>query len=136
MFSQSGVLASSKSASHTFAPELSALMVIFRSVGPVISTRRSTRPGAGEATRHSGSSLMCRVAGRKSSVPPADSSCCRAARAASSSARLAPKSRWSMAIRFSASGVRISSNRSPGGPVISMPLPAAISRPFSAGMWN
>ena len=34
MFSQSGVFASSKSASQTFAPELSALMVIFRSVGP------------------------------------------------------------------------------------------------------
>src|SRR5215468_7793558 len=51
MFSQSGVFASSKSASHTFAPELSALMVIFRSVGPVISTRRSTRPGAGAGTQ-------------------------------------------------------------------------------------
>ena len=47
MLSQSGVLASSKSASQTLAPELSALMVIFRSVGPVISTRRSTRPGRG-----------------------------------------------------------------------------------------
>src|ERR1700689_4703427 len=46
MFSHSGVLASSKSASHTLAPEFSALMVIRRSVGPVISTRRSTSPGA------------------------------------------------------------------------------------------
>ena len=45
MFSHSGVLASSRSASQTFAPELSALIVILRSVGPVISTRRSTRPG-------------------------------------------------------------------------------------------
>src|SRR5690242_21791746 len=51
MLSHSGVLASSKSASQTLAPELRALMVIFRSVGPVISTRRSSRPGAGLATR-------------------------------------------------------------------------------------
>ena len=51
MLSQSGVLASSKSASHTLAPEFSALIVIFLSVGPVISTRRSIRPGAGGATR-------------------------------------------------------------------------------------
>src|ERR1700744_2494649 len=41
MLSHSGVLASSKSASHTLAPEFSALIVIFLSVGPVISTRRS-----------------------------------------------------------------------------------------------
>src|ERR1700722_9608952 len=65
MLSHSGVFASPKSASHTFAPELSALMVIFRSVGPVISTRRSTRPGAGAATRHPGSSRMAWVAGRQ-----------------------------------------------------------------------
>ena len=54
MLSHSGVLASSKSASQTLAPELSALIVIFLSVGPVISTRRSTSPGAGGATRQSG----------------------------------------------------------------------------------
>ena len=41
MFSQVGQLASSKSAMKTVAPELSALMTILRSVGPVISTRRS-----------------------------------------------------------------------------------------------
>ena len=72
--SQSGVLASSKSASHTLAPELSALIVIFRSVGPVISTRRSTRPGAGSATRQDGSSRTSLVSGRKPRVPPAASS--------------------------------------------------------------
>ena len=70
MLFHSGVLASSKSASHTLAPELSALMVIFRSVGPVISTRRSSRPGAGSATRQVSSSPDGRVSGRKSSVPP------------------------------------------------------------------
>ena len=38
-----GELASSKSAMNTLAPELSALMTILRSTGPVISTRRSCR---------------------------------------------------------------------------------------------
>ena len=40
-FAQVGEFASSKSAMKTFAPELSALMIILRSTGPVISTRRS-----------------------------------------------------------------------------------------------
>ena len=47
---QCGVLASSRSASQTFAPQLSALIAIFGSVGPVISTRRSTSPGGGGGT--------------------------------------------------------------------------------------
>ena len=36
-------MASSKSAMNTLAPELSALITILRSTGPVISTRRSAR---------------------------------------------------------------------------------------------
>ncbi len=48
--SQVGLCESSKSASHTFAPEFSALIVIFRSVGPVISTRRSRRSAGASAT--------------------------------------------------------------------------------------
>ena len=67
-----GVDASSKSASQTFAPELRALMVILRSVGPVISTRRSSRPGAGGATCQSPSRIPW-VSGRKSSISPAAS---------------------------------------------------------------
>jgi hypothetical protein len=43
MFSQVGELESSKSAMKTLAPELRALMIILRSVGPAISTRRSWR---------------------------------------------------------------------------------------------
>ena len=39
----SGLSESSKSAMNTCAPELSALMIILRSTGPVISTRRSSR---------------------------------------------------------------------------------------------
>ena len=57
---QVGVFESSKSAMKTLAPELSALMIILRSTGPVISTRRSRMsPGSG-ATVHS-ASRMCRV---------------------------------------------------------------------------
>ena len=52
-FRQVGLVASSWSASQTFAPEFSALIVIFGSVGPVISTRRSSSPGPAPATRHS-----------------------------------------------------------------------------------
>ena len=37
---------------NTRAPELSALITILRSVGPVISTRRSCRSGGASATRH------------------------------------------------------------------------------------
>ena len=43
LFAQVGELASSKSAMKTLAPQLSALMIILRSTGPVISTRRSCR---------------------------------------------------------------------------------------------
>ena len=50
-FGQVGMLASSRSASQTFAPELSALMAIFAGVaGPVISTRRSCSAGGAGAT--------------------------------------------------------------------------------------
>ena len=35
------------------APEFRALITIFRSTGPVISTRRSVRSGGGSGTRHS-----------------------------------------------------------------------------------
>ena len=43
LFCQVGELESSKSAMKTLAPEFSALMIILRSTGPVISTRRSSR---------------------------------------------------------------------------------------------
>ena len=63
-FAQVGLVASSWSASQTFAPEFSALIAILRSVGPVISTRRSSRPGAVPATRHDGSLRIHSVSGR------------------------------------------------------------------------
>jgi hypothetical protein len=46
-----GEFASSKSAMKTLAPQFSALIIIFRSVGQVISTRRSSSSGGvGAAT--------------------------------------------------------------------------------------
>jgi hypothetical protein len=48
------------------APLFIALMTILRSTGPVISTRRSTMPGAGGAPCHVGSHRMAAVSGRKS----------------------------------------------------------------------
>ena len=50
MLPQVGELASSKSAMKPRAPELSALMTIFREVGPVISTRRSCSASGTGAT--------------------------------------------------------------------------------------
>ena len=52
-FSQVGEFASSKSAMKTFAPELSALITILRSTGPVISTRRSAISSGNGAIRQS-----------------------------------------------------------------------------------
>jgi hypothetical protein len=50
MFDQVGDVASSKSAMNTDAPEFSALMIILRSHGPVISTRLSWRSAGIEPT--------------------------------------------------------------------------------------
>src|SRR5881628_1437539 len=60
LFAQVGELASSKSAMKTLAPELSALMIILRSTGPVISTRRSARSAGIGATLQASSSRIDR----------------------------------------------------------------------------
>ena len=52
-FSHVGEFASSKSAMNTLAPELSALITILRSTGPVISTRRSAISSGNGAIRQS-----------------------------------------------------------------------------------
>ncbi|AJC60718.1 hypothetical protein GZL_08178 [Streptomyces sp. 769] len=65
-----GAVASSKSAIHTWAPEFRALIVIRRSGGPVISTRRSVSPGAGGATRQESSARTAEVTSGKSSGAP------------------------------------------------------------------
>ena len=58
-FCQVGERASSKSAMKTLAPEFRALIIIFGSTGPVISTRRSSRSAGAGATRQSGSARTC-----------------------------------------------------------------------------
>ncbi len=55
---------------NTRAPELSALIIILGSAGPVISTRRSCRSAGAGATVHA-DSRMSRVAARKSGRTPA-----------------------------------------------------------------
>ena len=70
MFSQVGLVESSKSASQTLAPEFIALQVIFGSVGPVISTLRSSRPGPGPATNQLASSRIWLVDFRNVGLRP------------------------------------------------------------------
>ena len=53
LFAHVGEFESSKSAMNMLAPELSALITILRSTGPVISTRRSVRSAGIGATVHS-----------------------------------------------------------------------------------
>ncbi len=55
---------------NTLAPEFRALMIILRSTGPVISTRRSRRSFGMSATVQA-CSRMARVAARKSGRCPA-----------------------------------------------------------------
>ena len=105
--SQVGLVESSKSAMNTRAPELSALMIILRSTGPVISTRRSCSWPGISATRQS-DSRIARVSGRKSGSSPASKRAWRSTRAASSASRVASKRWCSSARKASAPGARIS----------------------------
>src|SRR3954452_17709422 len=120
MFSQVGEFASSKSAMNPRAPELRALITILRSVGPVISTRRSRSLGGAGATCQS-PSRIARVSGRKSSISPAAIRARRSARRLSSSRRRSSNRLWSSARKASASSVRTWSKPSWMGPLISMP---------------
>ena len=72
-FRHVGEFASSKSAMKTRAPEFSALIIILRSTGPVISQRRSCRSAGAAATRQS-LSRTCAVSGRKPGSSPASRS--------------------------------------------------------------
>ncbi len=64
----------SKSAIYVQTLEFKAFTTILRSVGPVISTLRSIKPGAGLAPFHASFSRMCLVSGRKSGSWPLSSS--------------------------------------------------------------
>ena len=61
MLANTGEEASSKSAMNTLAPEFSALTIILRSTGPVISTRRSRRSAGIGATVQSRSRIDFRL---------------------------------------------------------------------------
>lgn len=75
-----GVMLPSKSAIYVQTLLFKALTTILRSVGPVISMRRSTRPGAGGAPFQESLSRMCLVSGRNSGRTPLSSSCWRITR--------------------------------------------------------
>ena len=102
-FCQVGEVESSKSAMNTFAPEFSALMTIFGSTGPVISTRRSCRAVGTGATVQS-PSRMARVSSRKSGRPPASKKAWRSRRAASRAWRAGSIARCSETSSASAPG--------------------------------
>ncbi len=70
---QVGVFESSKSAMKTFAPELSALIIILRSTGPVISTRRSRISAGSGATVQAASRIglrLCEEVGLFAGIEP------------------------------------------------------------------
>ena len=98
------------------APELSALIAIFGSVGPVISTRRSCRSAGTGATVQSPARTSA-VAARKSRVPVRTISARRSRRAASSSSRRSWNRASRSATKASASGVRTSADRGTEGAV-------------------
>ena len=112
-----GELESSKSAMKTLAPELSALMIILRSTGPVISTRRSIRSAGIGATCHS-LLRICAVAVRNSGMAPLSISCWRARRSASSSRRRGSKARASLHRKRMASSLSMDCCASVSGAVI------------------
>ena len=121
--SQVGAAASSKSAMKQDAPQFSALMIILRSTGPVISTRRSAR-SAGVPAMVQSPSRTASVSGRKAGFSPASMRAWNAVRASSRRRRSSPKRRSSMATKAQASSVRISARPVTAGPLISIPVSA------------
>ena len=98
----------SKSAIKVFAPLFKALMTIFLSVGPVISIRRSSRPGAGGAQCHEGSERMCAVSGGKSRTTPESYLRWASSRATSNDCLVDSKVLWRAARNLSAPSVKSS----------------------------
>ena len=86
------------------APELSALIIIFRSTGPVISTTRSVSRAGGGATRHS-PARMSAVSASSDGRWPASRACWRWRRASSSRSLVGLKATCSRATNASASRV-------------------------------
>src|SRR3954452_16898901 len=102
-----GEFESSKSAMKPVEPLFRALITIFRSVGPVISTHRFWRSCGAGATCQSPSRIS-RVSSRKSSVPPSSSDRWRSTRLSNRSRRRPSKRRWSSLTNSRASSERTS----------------------------
>jgi hypothetical protein len=102
-----GQFASSKSVMYVLAPELRALISIFRSGGPVISTRLSWRSSGTGATLQP-PSRMSFVSGRKSGISPASIRSWKSFLFSRISSTRPPNSRFNFATKETASGVRIS----------------------------
>ena len=114
--------APSKSAIYVQTFEFNAFTTIFRSVGPVISTRRSTRPGAGGAPFQASFSRICLVSGRKSNSCPRSISAWRSTRRWRSALRVGLKVRCKRARKAVASLVRILQASGLRGPRMATPL--------------
>src|SRR6266550_8850896 len=97
-------------------------MIILRSTGPVISTRRSVRSGGIGATLHTASRTEC-VSGRKSGRSPASRRRWRSTRRASNSWRRPSQARASVVRNRRASAVRMSANSGSNGACTSSPAP-------------
>ena len=103
-------------------------MTIFRSTGPVISTRRSWR-SAGSGATSQAVPRMWPVSAGKLGRQPASHFSCRAARAASSSSMRQAKRRTRSATKASASVVRTRSAPSGKGPWSATPGGGRGARP-------
>lgn len=91
------------------APLLSALMTIFLSVGPVISTRRSSKPGAGGTQCHDGSARTGAVSVRKSKGTPESKRRWASSRAVSNDWRVESNVLWRAERNLSAPSVKSTS---------------------------
>src|SRR5208282_783442 len=105
-----GEWASSKSAMKTRAPELRALMIIFRSTGPVISTLRSVRSAGAGGTDHA-SDRIPSVSRGNSGRPPAERILWNSPRCERSSLRRFSNWRSNATRKSTAAGLSTSSPR-------------------------
>ena len=119
--SQVGAFESSKSAMKTFAPELSALMIILRSTGPVISTRRSTRSAGSGATVQSRLADRARLRAGSRERSPASSRAWRTRRAAGARSTAGRNRRTRSARNARHAGASTWASRSPAAGINRIP---------------
>ncbi len=126
MLSQVGEFESSKSAMNTFAPQLSALITILRSVGPVISHRRSWRSAGAGSTLHDDERTSA-VSVRNVRSAPASSCAWRSSRCSRSARLEGSNRRCRSAMNASASFDRTASYPDSIRPVIVISLMPVLS---------